>query len=211
MSPKYRILFLLSESGSLLNFQGTKKWLDTNADDNNLLQNADFVICLDALGKKSLSDLYMHVSKPPKEGTNINNFYKLLKQNAQRYGNRSVEGVHKKINLADVTLAWEHERFSMKRIPAFTISNLKNYKDPQRTTIFDELKYDQSLAIVAQNAKILAETLAEYVYRNDSMQFLQSDKFDAEIFSGSMVIFAQAVCGILIKSMECKNLLFSIF
>lgn len=28
MSPKYRIGFLLSDSGLLLNFQGTKKWLD---------------------------------------------------------------------------------------------------------------------------------------------------------------------------------------
>lgn len=29
-SPNYKIVFLLSESGSLLNFQGTKKWLDDN-------------------------------------------------------------------------------------------------------------------------------------------------------------------------------------
>lgn len=189
MSPKYRILFLLTESGSLLNFQGTKKWLESNADDNNVLQNADFVLCLDSLGKKGLSDVFMHVSKPPKEGTNINNFYKLLKQNAQRYGDRTVEGVHKKINLADVSMAWEHERFSMKRVPAFTISNVKNYKDPLRNTIFNELKQEESLNVAAQNAKILAETLADYVYRNDSIQFLQSDKFDVEIFSGTMVNF----------------------
>lgn len=29
-TPNYKIIFLLSESGSLLNFQGTKKWLDDN-------------------------------------------------------------------------------------------------------------------------------------------------------------------------------------
>lgn len=29
-APKYRLLFLLSESGPLLNFQGVKKWLDEN-------------------------------------------------------------------------------------------------------------------------------------------------------------------------------------
>lgn len=200
MSPKYRILFLLTESGSLINFQGTKKWLDSNADDNNLLQKADFVLCLDSLGKKSAGDLFMHVSKPPKDGTSINNFYKLLKLNAQRYGNQTVEGVHKKINLADLTMAWEHERFSMKRVPAFTISNLKNFKDPQRNTIFSEMKRGQSLAVAVQNAKILAETLAEYVYRNDSMQFLQSDQFDAEIFSGSMVsILASFVALITVR------------
>jgi hypothetical protein len=41
------------------------------------------------------------------------------------YENQSVEGVHKKINLAEPFLAWEHERFSMKRIAAFTLSSLK--------------------------------------------------------------------------------------
>lgn len=67
----------------------------------------------------------MHVSKPPKEGTHMNNFYKNLRSTGQIYGNATVEGVHKKINLADTLLAWEHERFSMKRMPAFTLSSLK--------------------------------------------------------------------------------------
>lgn len=188
MAPKYRILFLLTESGHLLNFQGTKKWLDANVDENSSLQNVEFVICLDSMGK-NLNDLYMHVSKPPKDGTNINIFYRLLKQNAQRYANRSVEGVHKKINLADVTMAWEHERFSMKRIPAFTLSNLKSYKDPQRTTIFNTIKQKQTLEIATQNAKILCETLADFVYRNNSSELQQSSEdLDAEIFSGTTVI-----------------------
>lgn len=124
-APKYRLLFLLSESGSLLNFQGMKKWLDSNAEENVQIQNAEFVLCLDSIGQTNLSTLFMHVSKPPKEGTHMNNFYKQLKVASQRFGNVTVEGVHKKINLADLILAWEHERFSMKRMPAFTLSNLK--------------------------------------------------------------------------------------
>lgn len=191
MAPKYRFLFLLTESGHLLNFQATKKWLEANVDDDTSLQNIEFVLCLDAIGKGNSNDLYMHVSKPPKEATSLNVFYKILKQNAQRYANRTVEGVHKKINLADVQLAWEHERFSMKRIPAFTISSLKSYKDPQRATIF-EANREQSLAVAQQNAKIIAESLANYVYgskndENDQSQPASATDLNEEIFKETTV------------------------
>lgn len=189
MAPKYRFLFLLTESGNLINFQGSKKWLDANVDENAALQNVEFVLCLDSLGKTGLNELFVHVSKPPKEGTNINTFYKLLKQNAQRYANQTVEGVHKKINLAEAQLAWEHERYSMKRIPAFTISNLKSYKDPQRTTIFEETQ-EKTLDIARFNAKVIAETLASYVYRNISNGDTNADASaepSTEIFAGTIV------------------------
>lgn len=190
MAPKYRFLFLLTESGNLVNFQGTKKWLDANIDENTALQNVEFVLCLDSLAKNDLNELFVHVSKPPKEGTNINTFYKLLKQNAQRYANHSVEGVHKKINLADSQLAWEHERYSMKRISAFTISNLKSYKDPARTTIFEE-SHERTLEMVRTNTKVIAETLASYVYRNNSNingeNTGDASEYTTEIFSGTIV------------------------
>lgn len=123
----------------------------------------------------------MHVSKPPKEGTHVSNFFKLLKQNAARYANITVEGVHKKINLADVQLAWEHERFSMKRMSAFTLSSLKSHKDPHRATIF-ERSPEQTLAIAERNAKVLAETLASYVYGS-----IDTNGGSSEIFSSSTV------------------------
>lgn len=150
---------------------------------NNILQTADFVLCLDAIGRTNLDGgFFMHVSKPPKEGTHVSRFYKQLKQTAQRYANISVEGVHKKINLADVQLAWEHERFSMKRVPAFTLSALKSHKDAQRTTIF-ERSSEVSLAVAQRNAKILAETLAAYIYG----AVPTNDTETTEIFSGATV------------------------
>lgn len=37
----------------------------------------------------------------------------------------TVEMVHRKINLQEDTQAWEHEKFSMRRLPAFTLSRLQ--------------------------------------------------------------------------------------
>ena len=45
--------------------------------------------------------------------------------------------VHKKINLAEDMLAWEHERFSIKRLPAFTLSKLESHKSTERGTVLD--------------------------------------------------------------------------
>ncbi|KAJ6636116.1 Nicalin-1 [Pseudolycoriella hygida] len=195
-SPKYRIMFLLSESGTLLNFQGMKKWLDTNLDENMQIQNAEFVLCIDGIGQQSDTDtMYMHVSKPPKEGTSMSNFFKQLRATAQKYENVTVEGVHKKINLADVQLAWEHERFSMKRMPAFTLSSLKSHKDPLRSTIFVE-NQESHLQSAQRNAKILAEALGAYVFGNNN----------GELFSGASAISKELVKPWLyIRSTQVNN------
>lgn len=181
-TPKYRLLFLLSESGSLLNFQGAKKWLDENVQ----LQNVDFVLCLDTVIKALNAEpstplpLYMHVSKPPKEGSTMNNFYKLLKAVSTQHNNITVEGVHKKINLADTQLAWEHERFSMKRLPAFTLSALKTPKDPVRSTVFRDDE-TELLTSTLQSTKVIAEALARYVYGLYEEQ-------EVEIFANSLAL-----------------------
>lgn len=185
-APKYRLMFLVTESNHLLNFQGTKKWLDANFDDNAQTNNVEFVLCLDSIGRQqSLSSdaLFMHVSKPPKEGTQTSAYFKSLKTTAKRYGSGTVDGVHKKINLADVLLAWEHERFSMKRLPAFTLSNLKNHKDPMRSTVFLG-ESEERAAVLVQNTKIIAESLANYVYKLDG---------EGEIFTGTMDITADSL------------------
>lgn len=136
-------------------------------------QNPEFVLCLDSVGQNTNGDgqIYMHVSKPPKDGTNVNKFFKQLKATAQTYANATVEGIHKKINLADVQLAWEHERFSIKRLSAFTLSSLKSHKDPLRNTIFEESRAD-TIAVAQRNAKIIAESLATHIYGREQGEIL---------------------------------------
>lgn len=65
---RYNILFLLAGGGKF-NFQGTKKWIEDNVEsaEISLLAEADYVLCIDAIGNGE--NLKLHVSKPPKEGT----------------------------------------------------------------------------------------------------------------------------------------------
>lgn len=70
--------------------------------------------------------LYFHVSKPPKDGSVGDRLVRSLNAVAeQEEPPINVQLNHKKINLAEETLAWEHERFSMKRISAATLSAVK--------------------------------------------------------------------------------------
>lgn len=193
-AAKYTIVFALHESGSLLNFQGAKKFLDTNLEESNL-QNPEFVICLDSMAE-NFEDMIMHVSKPLKEGP-VQKFFEIMKKKAELFGGKSVDVVHKKINLADTFHKWSHERFSMRRVTAFTLSSLKTHTDPARASIFSdhllsspilvhENQVDQAmLQNIENNFKILAESLASYV-------FFDGDQ-DEIIFTDSLAITSKSI------------------
>lgn len=109
------------------------------------LDDIQFAICLDSLGKSTpLSDdlrdggLFMHVSRPPKEGQATFEFLKSLEVVANK-SNVRFELNHKKINLANEILGWEHERFSLSKIPALTLSHFNSFKDSDRNTITDTM------------------------------------------------------------------------
>lgn len=48
--------------------------------------------------------------------------------------------VHKKINLVESTVAWEHERYSLRRILGFTLSHLEDPKSELRGSILDTMQ-----------------------------------------------------------------------
>ncbi|XP_015359300.2 nicalin [Marmota marmota marmota] len=134
----YNLLFFASGGGKF-NYQGTKRWLEDNLDhtDSSLLQdNVAFVLCLDTVGRGS--SLHLHVSRPPREGTLQHAFLRELETvAAHQFPEVRFSMVHKKINLADDVLAWEHERFAIRRLPAFTLSHLESHRDGQRSSIMD--------------------------------------------------------------------------
>lgn len=108
------------------------------------LDDVIFAICLDSIGKPMSSiepnetGLYAHVSRPPKEGQASFDFLKDFEDRANKNANK-FEVVHKKINLANEILAWDHERFSLNKIPAFTLSHFKSWKDADRKTMTDTM------------------------------------------------------------------------
>jgi hypothetical protein len=186
----YNLLFFASGGGKF-NYQGTKRWLEDNLDhtgesivcwgggrgsllllpplspprptDSSLLQdNVAFVLCLDTVGRGS--QLHLHVSKPPREGTLQHAFLRELETVAtHQFPEVRFSMVHKKINLADDVLAWEHERFAIRRLPAFTLSHLESHRDGQRNSIMDVRSRVDSKTLT-RNTRIIAEALTRVIY-----------------------------------------------
>nr|XP_025037963.1 nicalin [Pelodiscus sinensis] len=160
----YNLLFFASGGGKF-NYQGTKRWLEDNLDhtDSSLLQdNVAFVLCLDTLGRGK--GLHLHVSKPPKEGTLQHAFLRELEMVvASQFPEVKFSMVHKKINLAEDMLAWEHERFAIRRLPAFTISHLESHRDGLRNSIMDVRSQVDSKTLT-RNTRIIAEALTRVIY-----------------------------------------------
>ncbi|KAM6939268.1 BOS complex subunit ncln isoform 4-T4 [Lycodopsis pacificus] len=179
----YNLLFFVSGGGKF-NYQGTKRWLEDNLDhtDSSLLQdNVAFVLCLDTLGNGDT--LHLHVSKPPKEGSPQ---FSLLKElelvAASQYPEVKFSMVHKKINLADDMLAWEHERFGIRRLPAFTLSHLPSHRLAQRFSIMDSRPY-VDVEKLSRNTKLVAEALARVIYNLTE----KGAPGDLQIFTEQMV------------------------
>ncbi|OCU00861.1 nicalin L homeolog isoform X1 [Xenopus laevis] len=160
----YNLLFFTSGGGKF-NYQGTKRWLEDHLDhtDSSLLQdNVAFVLCLDTLGNDDT--LHLHVSKPPREGTLQHTFLRELEMViSSQFPEVKFSMVHKKINLAEDTLAWEHERFAIRRLPAFTISHLESHRSGHRNSILD-LRWKVDTQVLARNTRIIAEALTRVIY-----------------------------------------------
>ncbi|XP_073325225.1 BOS complex subunit ncln [Pagrus major] len=180
--PPYNLMFSLTGGGKY-NFLGTKRWIEENLDhaESSLLHdNVAFVLCLDTLANSD--ELYMHVSRPPKPDTPIHAFIQQLEEVVTyRFPWVRVGLVHKKINLVESTVAWEHERYSLRRIPSFTLSHLEDPKSELRGSMLDTMS-QVDFRKLKRNGVIIAEALARYMYN-------LSDKGtpkDVQVFKGQM-------------------------
>uniref|UniRef100_A0A2P2I1K4 BOS complex subunit NCLN n=1 Tax=Hirondellea gigas TaxID=1518452 RepID=A0A2P2I1K4_9CRUS len=161
--PHTNVLFLLA-GGGYLNYQGSKRFLEDQLDssDNSLLgeNQPQFVLCLDSL---TASDaLYLHVSKPPKQGTLLHSFYQRLVEVGLEQGVR-VELVHRKINLQDDRQAWEHHKYSIRRLPAATLSAIASPDDEGRGSILDSVS-SVNMSRLLRHTSVLTGALLRHIY-----------------------------------------------
>ncbi|XP_045114699.1 nicalin-like [Portunus trituberculatus] len=159
--PRLNLAFLLS-GGGYINYQGSKRFLEDHLDasDSPLLSETYYTLCLDTLG--SGTSLRLHVSKRPKETSPGHSFYQALEEEGSKAG-LVVEMVHRKINLQEDTQAWEHEKYSMRRLPAFTLSRLQGPKTGERGSILDT-RDTIDVAALTRNTEVVASALLRHIY-----------------------------------------------
>ncbi|KAM9408867.1 BOS complex subunit ncln [Pholidichthys leucotaenia] len=181
-SPQYNLMFSLTGGGKY-NFLGTKRWIEENLDhaESSLLHdNVAFVLCLDTLANGD--ELHMHVSRPPKADSPLHSFIQHLEEVvSSRFPVVKVGLVHKKINPVESTVAWEHERYSLRRILGFSLSHLEDPKSELRGSILDTLS-QVDFRKLKRNGIIIAEALARYMYNLSD----KGSPKDVQVFKGQL-------------------------
>ncbi|XP_056130989.1 nicalin-1-like [Lampris incognitus] len=180
--PPYHLMFSLTGGGKY-NFMGTKRWIEENLDhaESSLLHdNVAFVLCLDTLANGD--ELYMHVSRPPKPGTSMHSFIQQLEEVVSfRFPWVKIGMIHKKINLVESTVAWEHERYALRRIPGFTLSHLEDPKSELRGSMLDTMS-QVDFRKLKRNGIIIAEALARFMFNFSD----KGSPRDLQVFKGQM-------------------------
>ncbi|PKU86153.1 nicalin [Dendrobium catenatum] len=156
---KYNLLFGLT-SGGPYNYNGTLKWL--RSFDQRLRESIDYAICLNSIGSWN-NELWVHVSKPP-ENAYIKQVFDGLSDIARDMGVK-IGIKHKKINISNPRVAWEHEQFSRVRVTALTLSELSVPPELLESTggLHDSRNLVDETAVY-RSVKLVAESLARHIY-----------------------------------------------
>jgi len=161
---KYNILFALTGAGQL-NFEGTKEWIASL--DPTIAAGLEFVLCLDSLGSYEDEGLYLHVSRLPKEGNPFYDFQNIVIKTGEQRG-VDAQIVHKKVNLSDPYIPWEHEQLSREKIVAGTLSS----KSKASPSVFHSNILDKRVNVekVQENLHVITESLFKYIYRLETQE-----------------------------------------
>jgi len=160
---RYNIVFVLTSAGPL-NFAGTAKWLEERSS-AGVLDTVEFALCLDSLDG---SELYLHMSRPPKDPS-TQKIFESFNNTATALG-IPFDLVHKKINIALQEVYWEHEQFSRKRVVAGTLSHRSTPSAPFfRAGLFDT---QVNVTQVVRNIRFAGEALANYIYGVEGFNLL---------------------------------------
>ncbi|XP_019085976.1 PREDICTED: nicalin-1 isoform X1 [Camelina sativa] len=156
---RYNLLFALT-SGGPYNYEGTQKWLKSL--DQRMRESIDYAICLNSVGSWD-NELLIHVSKPP-DNAYIKQIFEGFSNVAEDLGFQ-VALKHKKINISNSRVAWEHEQFSRLRVTAATLSELSTPPELLENTgsLSDTRKLVNEDAII-KGVKLVAESLAKHIY-----------------------------------------------
>ncbi|GFP92272.1 nicalin [Phtheirospermum japonicum] len=170
---RYNLLFVLT-SGGPYNYNGTHKWLRSL--DQRLRETIDYSICLNSIGSTS-NELWIHVSKPP-DNIYIKQIFEGFSSVSEKLGLK-VGLKHKKINISNPRVAWEHEQFSRLRVTAATISELSVAPGFLESTgglsdsryFVDEDSISRSVKLVAESLAYLSTTprVAPFLSKNDPL------------------------------------------
>ncbi|CAN2390067.1 regulation of protein complex stability [Pristimantis euphronides] len=191
---RYNLLFALTGGGKF-NYQGSKRWIEEHLDHTEtsiLHENVAFVLCLDTLANGD--SLHLHVSRPPAEGTAQWDFMKELQSVvlSPPFLGVNFSVVHKKIHLGENILAWEHEQFSLRRLPAFTVSHLDSHKKGLKNTILDT-RSRVDMKKLQRNAEILCEALARFLYKDT----IKKTPKNIGIFQGDLGVQGERLSAVL--------------
>uniref|UniRef100_A0A2K5P3U2 BOS complex subunit NCLN n=1 Tax=Cercocebus atys TaxID=9531 RepID=A0A2K5P3U2_CERAT len=134
----YNLLFFASGGGKF-NYQGTKRWLEDNLDHTGERPRVGVGVlqgwCCGEARREGWGPLPS--PHPPRQLQPASGQRGLRAVAAHQFPEVRFSMVHKRINLAEDVLAWEHERFAIRRLPAFTLSHLESHRDGQRSSIMD--------------------------------------------------------------------------
>ncbi|KAF6095712.1 nicalin [Phyllostomus discolor] len=145
----YNLLFFASGGGKF-NYQGTKRWLEDNLD--HTVHGVPLQTWWDVAGTLGRGSGW--TDSPTVLPTQVA---------THQFPEVRFSMVHKKINLAEDILAWEHERFAIRRLPAFTLSHLESHRDGQRSSIMDVRSRVDSKTLT-RNTRLIAEALTRVIY-----------------------------------------------